>query len=286
MKPASNTLKSLLNSDTFLMADLYTIVLADGTVLRWTSADVAVNVPPYIWTPVLVKRGSTRITTGVEVDSLDVTFFEGGAYSLENFVTINGIYLNKFARQGGFDGATLLLERGFFTDWNAQPERVYMFSGLIGDVKPTRTQIDLTVNSSLYLLNAKLPRNIYTAGCRHQLYGDNCGLVKSAYSTTMTAGVCTTSLINTTSGAATGFYDQGTLAFLSGDLTGITRTIKHFTNGGQFELIQPLPSAPASGDTFKAYPGCDKNLATCSGKFNNVNRFGGHPYIPSPETGV
>ena len=36
----------------------------------------------------------------------------------------------------------------------------------------------------------------------------------------------------------------------------------------------------APGDTFAVYPGCDKRLETCIGRFNNVINFRGEPYVP------
>jgi hypothetical protein len=48
----------------------------------------------------------------------------------------------------------------------------------------------------------------------------------------------------------------------------------------------PLPVAPATGTAFTAYAGCDKSMATCQGKFNNVINFKGMPFIPVAETAV
>jgi len=48
-----------------------------------------------------------------------------------------------------------------------------------------------------------------------------------------------------------------------------------------------LPFAPAAGDVFTAYPGCDKTQATCaSPKFSNLVNFEGFPYVPAPETAI
>jgi hypothetical protein len=49
-------------------------------------------------------------------------------------------------------------------------------------------------------------------------------------------------------------------------------------------MSKNLGFVPAPGDTFIAYPGCDKTQSTCSGKFSNLVNFGGSPYIPVPET--
>jgi hypothetical protein len=43
---------------------------------------------------------------------------------------------------------------------------------------------------------------------------------------------------------------------------------------------------PNTGDTFTAYPGCDKTQNTCTSKFNNLVNFGGFPYVPVPEAAI
>ena len=59
--------------------------------------------------------------------------------------------------------------------------------------------------------------------------------------------------------------------------------VKLFASG-TFTLLYPLPAPCANGDTFDAYPGCDKLEATCISKFNNKPNFGGYPFVPTPET--
>jgi hypothetical protein len=53
---------------------------------------------------------------------------------------------------------------------------------------------------------------------------------------------------------------------------------------GVFTLLTPLIYAPAPGDSFVAYPGCDKKLRTCTDKFNNRINYGGEPFTPVPES--
>jgi hypothetical protein len=55
---------------------------------------------------------------------------------------------------------------------------------------------------------------------------------------------------------------------------------------GVISLWQALPYAPAPGDQFTAYPGCDKSVFTCQNKFNNLLNFGGFPFIPNEETAL
>jgi len=50
--------------------------------------------------------------------------------------------------------------------------------------------------------------------------------------------------------------------------------------------MYPLPFAPAFGDAFTVYAGCDRTLATCQGRFNNKANFRGFPFVPPAETAV
>jgi len=48
----------------------------------------------------------------------------------------------------------------------------------------------------------------------------------------------------------------------------------------EFVLRDAAPNLPQVGDTYEVETGCDKLVATCIAKFNNVYNFRGEPYIP------
>ena len=95
-------------------------------------------------------------------------------------------------------------------------------------------------------------------------------------------------MINTILSQATGYFDLGTITFTSGVLSGLSRTVQSYIKGipGTATLLGGFPSAPATGDTFNIYPGCDKLQGTCTNKFNNLTNFRGYPYVPINETAV
>jgi len=69
----------LATARSFVMADLYTITLASGQVLRYTDAGIqlyagGVN---YSASGPLIKRTGVRIVRGIEVDTLSVTLYAG-----------------------------------------------------------------------------------------------------------------------------------------------------------------------------------------------------------------
>src|ERR1041385_1479661 len=107
MKAASAALQSLLATNQFAVADLYSFTLAGGQALRWTGFDTDV-----------IANGSTFASgaqdgpffdrqdnkakchwkIGVEVDTLSFDVVPGGA-------TVNGQPFLQACRLGVFDGA-------------------------------------------------------------------------------------------------------------------------------------------------------------------------------------
>ena len=60
--------------------------------------------------------------------------------------------------------------------------------------------------------------------------------------------------------------------------------VKVFTQaGGVFELAQPMPRDVVIGDGFDVYAGCNKTIADCRDKFNNVINYRGEPYVPGSD---
>ena len=276
-------LAALLNSSTQVrMIDLLTITLSGGSVVRYTSDDLAtvVNGNTFALGP-LIKRGKTRLIVGIEVDELDFTFH------CDSTVTINGVVLLKFLIGGGFDGARIKLERAFSSAPGAAwTGTLSIFTGRVSVVNVSRYEAHVTVSSDIELLNAMVPRNVYQPGCSNTLFDSSCGLLKATYAVTGTATSTTDStktVFSTGLAQAGGYFSLGWAVGLAGANAGVGRTIKNFSSG-VIITIQPWPSAVGIGDTFTVYPGCDKLQTTCNSKFGNLARFRGQPYVPAPET--
>lgn len=282
MRTASPDLVSLLNgSSQFLFADLLTIEPVVGNPIYLTNADLPITYGGITYQPYPFERGSTKLIVGVEVDSLDITLFANGS------TLLNGVPVPKLCNLGGFDGALVSLDRAFMSDWGSAPVgTLSMFRGHVSDAAPSRTSVQLTIKSFLDLLNIKMPKNLYQAGCVHTLFDAGCSLAKESHAVT---GVATTgstkSAVNSSITAAAGFFDNGTISIISGVNANLRRTVKSF-NAGVFTLILPLPAPLNAGDSIIAYPGCDKQQSTCNNKFSNVVNFRGFPFIPVPESAL
>ena len=282
MKTATRELIDLLHgSDEFLMADLFRITLSNGQILRHTNADM-----PVVWDgqtyeahKLIIKRGATRVAVGLDVDSNTLEIAAEPDYRLE------GLQWSEAALGGALDGARVVIERIFFSNWATPVGAVVIFSGRVSDVSGSRSAVKVDVKSDIELLNVSSPRNIYQAGCMRTLYDGGCKVNRekftvngrvTANSTTGTELACNLTQVD-------GWFNQGVIKFTSGRNAGLSRTVKEH-KGGRLSFALRLPFPPQSGDVFKIYPGCDKRQETCGKKFDNIVHFRGFPYIPAADT--
>ena len=291
MRSASSALISLLGSSTqFLMTDLLTITQASGAITRLTQwqTDLVVGGNTYASGPLKFIRDTVKVSVGVTVDTMGVTLQcgVGGSAAL-----LAGVPWPQAVRTGALDGARVTLERLFMaTPGDTSAGTVILFAGRVAEATPSRDEVAMTVKSDLELLDTQLPINLFQPGCVHTLYDVGCTLLKSAFSNALSilAGA-TANTITASTSRPTGYFDLGTITFTSGALNGQSFSVKAFTQSagtGTFSFPLPLPQAPATSDTFNAYPGCDKTLSTCQTKFSNSAHFRGDPYIPAPEVAV
>ena len=265
------------------MADLYTITLTSGTTLRYTTWDTNLVVAgnTFLTGPPGIARSAIEEKTGLDVATLEVTI----EASLTD--TINGVPILQAIGQGLLDGAGFRIDRLFMDASSSQIGTVVRFSGFIGPVEElTRSGAKLTANAATAYLNLQLPSIILQPGCTNTLFDARCGLLKSSFAKNLTVQApCTVNKIITSSGQPDTYFDNGQLVFTSGSNNGLVKAIRQFI-GGVFFFNSPLPFVPTAGDTFTAYPGCDKTQSTCTGKFNNLGNFEGFPYVPAPETAI
>jgi len=279
MRAAAAPLIALLaDSKQFVMWDRLYINPASGGLMTFESGDVSPAPPP---TDPLIVRSAFRSSIGLEVDTLDISLL------CNSGTLLNGIPATRFAIEGGLDGAHIQLDR-VYSDFpgNGEIGVMTMFRGNVGDVEIDSTEIRMSVNSFVELLNVQMPRNLFMAPCGRTLYDSGCTLSRAVFEVDSTVAAGSTySTINCALAQAAGYFDQGTLTFLTGVHAGESRTIRTYTPG-VFNVSFPFSSAlalPSIGDAFQAFPGCDKTQATCDTKFSNLQHFRGFPYVPVPE---
>lgn len=294
MKPASPALVALLASRQFYTADLITITLQNGQQLNYCSGDQDIiaggtlypcggQSGPYFQQP--SNRAKPHWKAGTEVDNMQLVVIPGDGL-------IDGVPWLQACVQGIFDGATLQMQRAYMPTGqygNTATGTIIVFYGRVAEIDPSRSQVTITVNSHLELFNQNMPRNTYQASCVNTLYDTSCALLKAAFTVSgQVVNGSTTSALNTNLLQASTFFDNGVITFTSGNNEGEVLPVKNYTGGSpsRINLLLPLMVAPAAGDNFTIYPGCDKTMNTCQVKFNNLVNFRGQPFVPEVSTAV
>ena len=183
-------LAELLNTETELgCIDLYTFTLPGGQVLRWAGGDQAVTVNGTTWSlgPGL-RRSHTRLSVGIEVDSLDVTVFElpVDLDNEERAMQLNGTPLLAYIARGGFEHARLELQRAFLPAVDMASlvppiaGTLVWFTGRVATTKGDRTQQLLGIKSDTEQLDVMVPAEVYQPGCPNTLYDAACGVSRDA----------------------------------------------------------------------------------------------------------
>lgn len=279
----NNLITFLQGATNFRMADLYTITLTGGTVLRYTTWDTTLTVSghTFLTGPPNIERTAIEEQIGMDVSTIEITISASLADLLSGIPILQSIGL------GLFDGSAFKIERLFMDSTGVQIGTVIRFAGFIGPVDElSRSYAKITVNSGTELLSTQLPQIILQPGCTNTLFDARCGLIKASFAeaNTVQSGSTVNKLISL-SAKADDYYDNGQIAFTSGPNAGLVKAVKQYL-GQQFTFNSPLPFAPSAGDLFTAYPGCDKTQATCAAKFSNLVNFEGFPFVPVPETAI
>jgi len=282
MKDASPEVIAYLNQNNkFYLCDLYEITLADGTVFRYADYDrpIVWNGHTWLCTGPVFERGKTSMSGKITVDSLSVTV------TTDANDKIDGVTWMNLAHNGGFRGATLKLYRCIMSSPGIVVGAMLWFPGPISVGQGGGMEMGWNVKSRMSKANIDYPFRLYYPTCPYVLYGDGCGLSRDdfAVSGTVTAAGGVAAFMSSLR-REDGYFDQGYVKFTTGDLAGVAGPVKYSTAAGAISMLSGFGKAPAVGDAFIAYPGCDRTPAICASKFGNWSKNRATPYIPLKET--
>jgi hypothetical protein len=308
--PSNPATTAMIASGQFFSVDLFTFTLTSGLVIRLTSADFDVIddlAQSYSCGSIgsgfpRVDSAGSKITShfkrGLDSDSSSVvvmpTVQDPFSGSLTYPDVVGSIPWLAACRIGLFDNADVKVSRGFYASPPTPPYTkasrtcvgtLAWVRGVVGTVDGNQTSTTFRIDDYKSLLTVNMPRNLYQSSCRHQLYDTGCTLAASSFAKTGTvaAGSSRANIIaSVTAPPGSATFTLGRIQFTSGQNSGFTRSVASWDGVSNFSLQSPFPFAPAVGDAFTAYAGCDKQMATCN-MFGNIVNFGGNPFIPPPE---
>jgi uncharacterized phage protein (TIGR02218 family) len=300
--------------------DLYSIALAGGGALRYTTADFDILASvfyngamqgPYLFKsfPIDVKDNKVLFHQKVGLDSDNwtvmvvprpVDLVTGAAFPDR----IGGLPWLMAADGGALDSADVQVDRAYFAGVPTWPMPTAgaapvgtktIFAGVMAEVDVVPNLFAaLTINDYRSLMQLSMPREFYQGQCRFTLFDSGCNAsgnmnqASFAQNATCIAGstpaVLVAPALPVPGGSRT--YSLGKLQMTSGNNSGFWRTVKQWDGASQLQLLNPLPFAVTPGDTFTVTPGCDKRFSTCQAfqPSTAIDNFGGQPFIPAPET--
>lgn len=309
MKIAPTGLITLLGTGQFVFCDLYQFTLTTGQMLRYTTADVDITYAGNTYSSALFfdQSGNKAVghwKTGLDIDTWQVYIMpvEFDPVTGTQFpIKIGNTPFLAAVAAGALAGADVDIHRAYWPSWPqpwTSPLAAFVdgsgtyvivdyFAGRVAGVDVMRNQAIVSVNSWLSRFQLMMPRNLWQAACRWTLFDAGCTLSQAAFAVngTSQAGSTQSQIVTTGLGKPVDYFKLGQVTMTSGLNSGFRRMVTAF-DGTTMALIAPFPFALTPGDTFTGYPGCDKSLLTCSGKFFNQINFGGEDLAPKPETAI
>lgn len=263
------------------MADFVTKALAtvalcwrlerrDGLALGFTShdRDLSIDGLAYRAAPGMLPS-SVTLSDGFDADSLDV----------EGALTSDAITAEDL-KVGRWDGAALSV---FMVDWEApEGERLGIARGELGEVSIRGEGFAAELRGPTALLERAAVEQT-SPECRAQL-GDRRCRIDLAPRTRLTriVDIIDEVTIVVADAAADNAYGYGRLRWLSGANSGLSSPIRA-SQDMRLTLREAPPRAPTIGELVEISEGCDKRLATCSGRFGNAVNFRGEPHLPGTD---
>lgn len=268
MKAISSALLTHSQGDVSTLALCWKITRRDGVVLGFTThiEDLVISGVTYAAATGSYSATTVRSTSDLAVDNLEIEAILDSAAITEADL-LAGLY--NYAAVELFEVNYLDLSMGKLT----------LRKGTIGEVSVDGPRFSAELRGMMQALQQTIGR-VYAKRCDADLGDTRCSVALAGI--TISAAVTAVTDQSVFTASAVPARAGGKLTWTSGENAGLSMEVKTIA-GSVVTLNLPMPFAIAITDTFDVYPGCDKNLSTCRGTFNNVVNFRGYPYIPGPD---
>lgn len=210
--------------------------------------------------------------------------FSSESYRSEFPITLplSDEFARGFLAPVGIEGATVTIWKGFQNDPDA--ELVVQYKGGVLGAKPREGgTIVLTCMSDLSGLRRKGLTAVMQRPCRHALYHLGCGVSLASRRVDAAVTALTVDALTLTvpiaASSADGFFNGGIFEY-----GGLSEMILSHV-GSTLVLAAPFPNLAdaytENGGVLSVTlaPGCDLTRATCEARFDNLDNFGGFPWL-------
>lgn len=242
-------------------------------IWTYTSSPEAVTYNSEVYLPVPIGRNNIELKDELAKANLEIQMDTDNpmAVTLLNYI---------------FDGIvtfTLFLQEdaAFSTLWK----------GRLANIKPSNSKFILNFESIATSMRRPGLRARYQRNCRHALYHRGCSLDLEDFAVNALAVSVDHNILEVPDAALEpdGYYlggmvraPDGTLRMIIAHTGAYLKLTRQFNNvligvGYGYNYGNLYGGEPVE---IILYPGCDRTKSTCISKFNNLENFGGFPYIP------
>ncbi|HEX8655583.1 MAG TPA: DUF2163 domain-containing protein [Allosphingosinicella sp.] len=258
---------SIVESELTTIAFCWRIERRDGIALGLTSHDRDIACGGLLY----------RASPGMLPSAIALSDgFDAGGLDIEGALASDAIG-EADLWSGRWDGAALSV---FMIDWE-RPDQptIAIASGVLGDVGLRGTGFEAELRGAAALLEREVVEQTSPA-CRAELGDKRCrvdmaGRVRMA----RIAAVIADTVLEIEGEGVGDAYLFGRLRWIGGRNSGFASPIAA-TGGVRITLFDAPHFPAAAGDLVEIAEGCDKSLATCSGRFANAANFRGEPHLP------
>ena len=262
-------------SATTTIARAWAVTRADGLCLGFTDHDMALEFGGVSFPEAGMSAQALVQGLGLAVDNTEVQ----GALS-SDAITPGDL------AAGRWDGAEIRL---WEVDWRDVAQRRLLFRGALGEIVFAGGAYRAELRGLSEALNRPQGR-VFHARCSAMLGDGQCrfdlsreGYAAEAVVAAVSEGGARLGLSGADAHAA-GWFEHGRVEFLDGPAAGLTGVVKIDRvlpeDAREIELWAAPGAAPRVGDRLRLVAGCDKQAATCRGKFLNFLNFRGFPELP------
>lgn len=242
------------------------------TLFTSSASDVTKSVPGVsetIWPATAISHARIPTSSASYRSEFPITF------------PLSNTFARSFLAPQGVERTRVTIWKGFSNDPDG--ELIVQYTGGVIGAKPDEAgTITLTCMGDVSTLLRNGPAAVFQRPCRHAVYHGKCGLSLAAF---QTAGTVTdisadglTLIVTAASAQADTYYRAGIIEYDGAK----EMIISHA--GSTLTLAAPLPGLLAAftddgSASVSIAPGCDLTTATCLSRFDNLDNFGGFPWM-------
>lgn len=267
--------KAHVESGATTLATCWRLARTDGVVLGFTDHDEPLAFDGTTFEPML-EGGEASSKLGPQTDTSEVI----GVLTSERIAEADILL-------GRYDGATVETWR---VNWRDCDQRLLQRRATIGEIVREDGVFRAELRSAQWALNQVRGR-LYQALCDAELGDARCDVDADDPGYRAVAEVAEIRgrfrlAVTGAEGFAEGWFGFGTALWEDGQRAGLRdRVLSHQRLGGVDILGFGVPVGDwvAVGDSVTLTAGCDRRLATCREKFDNVPNFRGFPHVPGTD---